>query len=124
MVDKVQMMLRTRKFAVSIIVFVSKLPKTTAGQIIGRQLIRSGTSVGANYRSALRGKSRADFTAKLGIVEEELDEVQYWLEVLVESQILEQERIQTLHDEADQLLRIIVTTIKSTKLASKSNPKS
>src|SRR5690349_58884 len=79
---------RTKQFALRIIKLVDALPHTRAADVIGRQLLRSATSVGANYRSAQRGRSRAEFCAKLGIVEEECDESAYWLELLGESEIV------------------------------------
>ena len=79
---------RTKKFALDTIKFVESLPKGKTAEIIGRQLLRSGTSVGANYRAACRARSSADFIAKMGIVEEELDESIYWMELLVDSGIV------------------------------------
>jgi four helix bundle protein len=84
---------RTRAFALAVIRFVEALPKTQTAAIIGRQLLRSGTSVGANYRAARRARSNADFIAKLGIVEEEIDECAYGLELLQESATVPRERI-------------------------------
>ncbi len=78
---------RTKKFALDAIQFVESLPKGRTAEILGRQLIRSGTSVGANYRAACRARSTADFIAKMGIVEEEVDESVYWLELLVDCSI-------------------------------------
>jgi four helix bundle protein len=106
---------RTKAFALAVIRFVEILPKTQTAAIIGRQLIRSGASVGANYRAARRARSNADFIAKLGIVEEEIDECAYWLELLLESDTVSRERIAPLHTEADELTAIIVTAITSAK---------
>jgi four helix bundle protein len=79
---------RTKQLAIRIIQLVGTLPKDRAGDVIGRQLLRSGTSIGANYRAACRGKSTADVIAKLRIVEEEADESAYWMELLIESKLL------------------------------------
>lgn len=106
---------RTRKFALAIIKLVEMLPKTRTADIIGKQLIRSGTSVGANYRSACRAKSNADFIAKMGTVEEETDETTYWLELLVESSILKIEDVELLMKEARELLAITVSSIRTAR---------
>ena len=90
---KPELLDRTKAFALRIIALVDALPATPAGRVIGNQILRSGTSVGANYRSCQRGKSRADFIAKLAIAEEEADESVYWLELLAEASILPSERL-------------------------------
>ncbi len=113
---------RTKKFALRIIRLNSALPNTGSAGVIGKQLLRSGTSVGANYRSACRAKSTADFLFKLSIVEEEADESVYWLELLAESEIVRKTVLVELMDEANQIVAIIVSAIKTTKL--KRNPKS
>ena|SRR5687767_10830716 len=97
---------RTKKFALRIIKLVDSLPKTLAARTIGNQLIRSGTSVPANYRAACRGKSNADFIAKMGIVEEETDESAFWIEFLVDAEIVKLARVADLLDEANQLTAI------------------
>lgn len=106
---------RTKSFALEIIRIVESLPKTKTADIIGRQLLRSGTSVGANYRAACRARSNADFIAKIGIVEEETDEVLYWLEFLTESQIVQAGRVTSLYKEGTELLAITVSSIKTAK---------
>jgi four helix bundle protein len=106
---------RTKLFALAVIVFVESLPKRRTAEILGRQLLRSGTSVGANYRSACRARSAADFIAKMTIVEEEIDESIYWLELLVESKTIEMEKVEVLIKEANELLAIIVASIKTAK---------
>src|ERR671922_142056 len=93
---------RTRAFALAIIRLVERLPSTVAGRVISHQLIRCGTSVGANYRAACRAKSQADFIAKMGIVEEEADESIFWLEILIESGLVREELVKELMAEADQ----------------------
>lgn len=91
------------------------LPKTTEAQVLGKQVLRSGTGVAANYREARRGRSRAEVRAKLGIVEQELDETILWLELFVEAEILPAGRLEPLLQEADELLRIMVTSITRLK---------
>jgi four helix bundle protein len=102
-----ELKVRTKKFAISVVRFVRTLPHNSEGYVIGRQLLRSGTSVGANYRAACRGRSRAEFIAKLGIVVEEIDESVYWLELLKESETTSVSGIEELHSEANELLRIL-----------------
>ncbi len=107
-----EMKARTKRFGLDVIILVTELPRDPVGNVIGRQLVRCATSVGANYRAACRGKSAADFVAKLKIVEEEADESLYWLELLRESRIVPSEILQPLLSEADQLVAITVATIK------------
>ncbi|QDU30346.1 hypothetical protein ETAA8_54740 [Anatilimnocola aggregata] len=102
---------RTKQFALRVIYLVQSLPSSATSRVTGNQLLRSGTSVGANYRSARRARSRAEFCAKLGIVEEELDESLYWIELLVESKIMTQKRVDDLIHEGDEILRMIVASI-------------
>ena len=111
--NETDMKLRTKRFALDVIQLVSKLPKTTEGRVVGNQLIRSGTSVGANYRAACRGKSKADFIAKLGIAEEEADESCYWMEIIIEGKILSQEKVNSLLNEANEITAIIVASRKT-----------
>jgi four helix bundle protein len=106
---------RTKQFALGIIRLVSLLPKNKEGQAIGNQLIRSGTSVGANYRSACRGRSRAEFIARLGTVEEEADESAFWMELIIESGLLEKQLVEPLLKEANELVAIMVASRKSAK---------
>jgi four helix bundle protein len=112
---------RTKKFALMIIKLVDDLPDTKAGRTIGNQIIRSGTSVGANYRTACRARSDADFISKITIVEEECDETLFWLELIVESNLLEKERLLAMIKEADELTAIFTA---SGKTARQNNPKS
>jgi four helix bundle protein len=107
--------IRTKAFALRIIRLVEALPPGKVADVIGKQLLRCGTSVGANYRAACRAKSQADFIAKMGIVEEEADESIYWMEVLIESGLMPKERIEDLMDEADQLVSIFVTSINTAR---------
>ncbi len=104
---------RTKRFALDILRLVAQLPKTTEGRIVGHQLIRCSTSVGANYRAACRGKSKADFISKLGIVEEEADESCYWLELIIEGSILSKAHADPLLKEANEITAIIVASRKT-----------
>ena len=98
---------RTKEFALRILKLVSALPDTVQGKTVGGQLVRSGTSVSSNYRAACRGRSRAEFISKLGIVEEEADESAFWLELIIEGELLKQQAVQPLLNEANELTRII-----------------
>jgi len=106
---------RTKAFALSVIRLVESLPRGRTADVIGRQLLRSGTSVGANYRSACRAKSTADFISKMGTVEEETDESLYWMELLIEADIVESVKLESLMNEANELLAITVSSIKTAK---------
>ena len=106
---------RTKQLALKVIRSLEKLPKTQTAEMISRQLIRSATSVGANYRAACCGKSRADFIAKMGIVQEEADESLYWLEILYDLQLLEKQVFSELFTETEALLKITVSSIKMAK---------
>ncbi len=106
---------RTKRFAVSVIEFVSKLPRNDAGAVIGRQLLRSATLIGANYREANRGVSRADFANKIGNVQKEAAETQYWLELLIDAKIGKGSAILALHNESSKLLAIFTTIGKRLK---------
>jgi len=97
---------RTKQFALRVLKLVAALPNTVAGRAIGGQLVRSGSSVGANYRAACRGRSKAEFIAKLGIVEEEADESGYWMEVIIEGELLKRKQVEPLLNEANELTRI------------------
>lgn len=98
---------RTKAFAVGIVALVDGLEKTRSAEIMGRQLVRSATSVAANYRAVCRSRSKADFVNKLGIVEEEADESAFWLELLVDCRKARKEEISPYLEEANQLTRII-----------------
>lgn len=106
---------RTKQFGLRIMKLVDALPNTTSGRTIGYQLIRSGTSVGANYRAACRGRSKAEFIAKLGIVIEESDECGYWLELIVEGNLLSKTQVEPLHKKADELTAIFTASVRTTK---------
>ena len=110
-----EMQKRTKAFAVRVIQLVEGLPRNRTADVIGRQLLRCGTSVGANCRAACRARSPADFIAKMGIVEEEADESVYWLELLVETGMLRDQDVTALSTEASQLVAITVASIKTAK---------
>ena len=106
---------RTKRFALTIIRTFSIIPKTTEAQILGRQMLRSGTSVGANYREAYRGRSKAEFVAKCGDSLRELEETAYWFELLVDGKIVPVEKLSALRRECDELIAIFVTIVKRSK---------
>jgi four helix bundle protein len=106
---------RTKKFELRTIRMFSSLPKRTEAQVLGTQTLRSGTSVAANYREASRARSNAEFISKLGIVEQELDETMLWLELLVEAEIMPEKKLSALHQEADELLKITVASVRTAK---------
>ena len=112
---------RTKQFALMIIKLVEDLPNTKAGRTIGNQIIRSGTSVAANYRAACRARSNADFISKITIVEEECDETLFWLELMAEATLIKKEKLQDMLKEADELTAIFTA---SGKTARQNNPKS
>lgn len=105
---------RTKQFSLNVIKFTASLPRTREADILGRQLLRAGTSIGANYREANRAVSRADFANKIGTVQKEASETQYWLELFIESDILKTPPI-ALHTEATELLAIFTATGKKLK---------
>ena len=104
---------RTKALALRVIKLVSSLPKNTVSEVIGKQLIRSGTSVGANYRAACRARSTADLIAKLRIVEEEADECLYWMELIVEAKLLEVTNLRSIMSETNEILAMTVASIKT-----------
>jgi four helix bundle protein len=106
---------RTRAFALRIIRLAESLPDTPTARVIRNQMLRCGPSVGANYRASCRAKSKPDFVSKMGIVEEETDETIYWMELLIDAEIIKRSRIADLLDEADQILSIVISSIKTTK---------
>lgn len=118
--DERQLKDRTLQFGLRIMRLVDALPQTSAGRAIGNQLVRSGTSVGANYRAACRGRSKAEFIAKLGIVVEEADECGYWLELIMKGELLPVEKVQPLYQEAEELTAIFVSSVRSAQINQKS----
>lgn len=107
---------RTKGFALRVIRLYSALPKSTEAQVLGKQLLRSGTSVGAHYREANRARSNAEFISKLEGGIQELEESSYWLELLVEAGIFSSEKLNPLMAEANELMAILVTCVKNTKM--------
>jgi four helix bundle protein len=113
--EPVDLKIRTKKFALRVIKMYSSLPKSTTAQILGKQVLRSGTSVGANFREAYRARSEAEFISILGICLKELEETLYWFELLVESNILPVEKLSSLMDECNQLIAILTYIAKGKK---------
>jgi len=109
---------RTKQFGLAVIRLVESLPKSLTAGVIGKQVLRSATSVGANYRAVCRARSKPDFIAKLGIVEEEIDESGYWLELLIDANIIRQAAVTRLLAEVNELTAIMVASRK-TALSSK-----
>jgi four helix bundle protein len=106
---------RTFQFGIRCVRLAESLPKTMAAQAIGRQLLRAGTSVGANYRAAVRGRSRGDFLSRMGIVEEECDEALYWIDVLIELRFVSGKRVEELRNEASEIIAVTVSSIKTAR---------
>jgi len=106
---------RTKKFALRVIRLFQALPKTTEAQVIGKQLLRCGTSVAANYRAACRSRSKAEFIARLGIVAEEADESVLWLELLTDANIVKQRRLTEIMQESRELVAIFSTSLKTAR---------
>jgi len=106
---------RTREFALRIIRLYTALPKSVEAQVIGKQLLRSGTSVGAHYREGSRARSKAEFISKIEGGLQELEESQYWMELLVEACIVDEDKLEALMQEANELTAILVTCAKNTK---------
>ena len=106
---------RSKAFALRVVKMFAALPKSTEAQVLGKQVLRSGTSVGANYREAWRARSKAEFISKIGDCLKELDESAYWLELLVESEIIPADRLSSLQDECNQLIAIFISIAKNSK---------
>ncbi len=126
-----EMKKRTKQYGLRIIRAAASLPRTFAARHIGGQLLRAGTSVGANYRAACRARSQVEFIAKLGIVEEEADETIYWMEMLVEAGIMPKAKLSALMTEANEILSIVVASINTarggarrSKTSERGNPQS
>lgn len=111
----IELSVRTKEFALRMIRLYCALPKSTQAQILGKQVLRSATSVGANYREAKRSRSKVEFISKIGDCLKELDETSYWLELLVESGIISAAKIKGLYQECDELIAILTTISKKTK---------
>jgi len=110
---------RTFQFGIRVIRLTESLLKTDAARVIGKQLLRCATAVGANYRAAARARSRADFIAKMGIVEEECDETLYWLEMLIELRLINADRSKELRTEGNEILAIVVASIRTARINAK-----
>ncbi len=110
---------RTKRFALRVVRLYSALPKTVEAQVLGKQLLRSGTSVGAHYREASRARSDAEFISKIGVGLQEMDEASYWMELIVESGIFGEDRMNEIMEEADELTAILVTCVKNAKARNK-----
>lgn len=106
---------RTKAFALRIITMIGSLPKSMPADVMGRQLVRAATSVAANYRAACRGRSKAEFISKLGIVEEESDECCFWLEMIVDAKLFPASKLIDLRKEADELTAIFVSSLKTAR---------
>ncbi len=106
---------RTKNFALRVIKLVESLPNNSTARTIGNQLLRSGTSVAANYRAACRARSNAEFISKMGIVEEESDESMFWIEMLVDTGLVKANLVAELLDETEQILKIIVSSINTAR---------
>lgn len=113
--NETELKARTKKFGLRVIRLVESLPSTQTARTIGNQLLRSGMSVGANYRAACRGRSKADFVAKAGISLEEADECLYWMEMLQEAGIIPADKLKDLMKEADELVAIFTASIKTAR---------
>jgi len=108
---------RTKAFGLRVLRLFDSLPHKLAAQVIGRQLLRSALSVGANYRSACRARSKAEFAAKMGIVLEEADESKYWMEILVEGSLMKKRQLDALIQEATEITAMVVASIKTARRA-------
>jgi four helix bundle protein len=106
---------RTKKFALQIIRLVESLPRNCTADVLGRQLLRAGTSVGANYRAACRARSASEFSAKMGIVDEEADECIYWLELLIEADLATGDQLRDLLKEANEITAMVVASIRTVR---------
>ena len=119
---KAELLVRTKTFGLRILNLVDHLPRTMSGRAIGSQLVRSGTSIGANYRAAFRSRTRAEFAAKLGIVAEEADETVYWLEMLRDGRLIPEGKLSELLKEANELTAIFTAGRRSSTRTSNIKP--
>ena len=113
--EKRDLQVRTKSFALRIVRLYCSLPKTTEAQVLGRQLLRSGTSVGAHYREAMRARSVAEFISKVEGGLQELEETSYWMELLVESEIVSETRLSNLLQEANEITAMLVSSARTAK---------
>lgn len=112
---KEKLLMRTKRIGLEVISLIDELPEKTSSWAISKQIVRSSTSIGANYRAACRAKSNADFVYKLKIVEEETDETIFWLEILEESKLVNERRVYDLKREVNEILSIVVSSIKTVR---------
>jgi four helix bundle protein len=122
-VDKAELLTRTKSSALRTLKLVDHLPRTTSGRAIGNRVIRSATSIGANYRAACRSRSRAEFAAKLGIVAEEADETVYWLQLIADGKLLPEQKVAALLKQADELTAIFTAGRRTSSRNQTSNTK-
>lgn len=106
---------RTKQFALQVIALYGEVPKSDVGKVIGRQMLRSGTSVGAHGREAFRSRSNAELISKLEVALQEIDETMYWMELLIEAKVMQPDRIQPVLKEADEVTAVIVSSVKTIK---------
>ena len=123
-VMQARLVARTRAFALAVVRLVEELPQGRTADVIGLQLLRSGTSVGANYRAACRARSRREFIAKMGIVEEEADESQFWIDLLNERGLVDARCLSSLGEEAGQIVAMVVASIRTARRAPRLTPHS
>jgi len=114
-VDAEELKKRTKQFGLRVIKLIEALPSAKAANVIGNQLLRSGTSVGANYRSACRARSKPDFISKASIAIEEADESLYWMEMLVEAKIMPKEKLLALMKEGNEIVAILTASVKTAR---------
>lgn len=119
-----ELLRRTKHFALRIFKLVGALPQTIQGRVVAAQLIRSGTSVAANYRAACRARSKPEFVAKLGLVEEEADETAFWLELIIETELLRAAKVKSLLIEANEIVAIMASSKKTAAKSQIANRKS
>jgi len=124
--DRDELRMRTKSFALRVIKLVNALPRGAVGDVLGRQLLKAATSIGANYREALRASSRRHFTSIIEITAREADETLYWLELLAESDVIQPSRLSKLLEECNELVAIFASTAKTTRntIRTTANPKS
>jgi four helix bundle protein len=115
MITSEELRQRTKAFALRIVKLSESMPKSQASYVIAKQVLRSGTSVAANYRAVCRARSRAEFISKLGVVVEEIDETLFWLELIVDAHLLPSSRMEAIIDEANQLTSIFVAARKTSR---------
>ncbi len=123
-VDRPLLKALTKGFALAVIRLVERLPKTRTAAVIGNQLLRAGTSVGADYRSACRARSRKEFIAKMGVVEEEADESEFWLDLVTEGGLVDAAQVLPLKEEARRIVAMTVSSIRTARRAPRSTPHS